>query len=43
MLGEVRDRVHGCVVYDAFEGNPMNARAFQKLRRVKQLGVTQMV
>ena len=42
VLGEVRDPVYGCVVYDEFEGNLMNARPFQKLRRVKQLGVIQM-
>lgn len=43
MLNEVRDPVHGFVLYDELERDLINSRPFQRLRRIKQLALTNLV
>ena len=39
----VRDPVHGFVVYDDWERQVIDHPAFQRLRRIRQLGLTDFV
>lgn len=43
MLYEVRDPVHGFILYDDLERDLINSRPFQRLRRIKQLALTHLV
>lgn len=40
---EVRDPIHGFIVYDDLEKELINSRAFQRLRRIKQLALANMI
>lgn len=43
MFYEVRDPVHGFIVFDEVERDVINSTPFQRLRRIKQLALTNMV
>lgn len=40
---EIRDPVHGFIIYDGMEKAIINSRPFQRLRRIKQLSTTYLV
>jgi len=40
---EVRDPIYGFVTFNEWERDIINHRAFQRLRRIRQLGLTEMV
>lgn len=42
-MHEIRDPVHGFVVYDDFERELIDSHPFQRLRRIKQLATTHLV
>lgn len=42
-LHEVRDPIHGFILYDDLERDLINSRPFQRLRRIKQLALTCLV
>lgn len=42
-LYEVRDPIHGFIEFNDWEREIINHRAFQRLRRIKQLALTEMV
>lgn len=42
-LREVRDPVHGFIVYDRLERDLIDSKPFQRLRRIKQLAFTHLV
>ena len=40
---EIRDPIHGFIVLDEWEQDIINTPVFQRLRRIRQLGLTDMV